>query len=93
MVDASSLSPDESKPPCGSWCHSCSCCCWRTYKNVTLERRERKTHQSDRYLPQLAIRPELKLEKLVAKLALVADIVAEVEIVGHTQSICKGSAG
>ena len=58
--------------------------------------RERKckryTSRSDRYLPQLAIRPELKLEKLVTKLALVANIVAEVEIVGHTQSIQKGSA-
>ena len=37
-------------------------------------------------IPQFAIRPELKLEKLVAELALVPDVVAEVEIVRHTQS-------
>ena len=33
--------------------------------------------------PEFAIRPELELEELVAKLALVADIVAQVEVVGH----------
>jgi hypothetical protein len=32
---------------------------------------------------QLTVRPELELEKLVAELALVADVVAQVEIVGH----------
>ena len=36
------------------------------------------------YLPKLAIRSELKLQKLVTELALVANVVAEVEIVGHT---------
>ena len=32
---------------------------------------------------QLAVRTELELEKLVAKLTLVADIVAQVEVIAH----------
>ena len=43
--------------------------------------------ESNPFLPELAIRPELKLEKLVSKLSLVADIVAQVEIVGHSDSL------
>ena len=42
------------------------------------------------FLPEFAIRPELKLEKLVTKLALVSNIVAEVEIVGHSQMYSQG---
>ena len=38
-------------------------------------------------LPEFAVRPELKLEKLVAKLPLVADIVAQVEVVGHGHNL------
>lgn len=34
-------------------------------------------------IPQLAVRPELKLQELVTKLALVADIVANVEVGRH----------
>ena len=34
-------------------------------------------------LPQFAVGPELELEELVAELALVANVVAEVEIVRH----------
>ena len=37
-------------------------------------------------LPEFAIRPELKLKKLVPKLPLVADIVAQVEVVGHVDA-------
>ena len=39
------------------------------------------------FLPELAIWPELELEKLVSKLSLVADIVAQVEIVGHCDNL------
>ena len=38
-------------------------------------------------LPEFAIRPELKLKKLVSKLSFVADIVAQVEVVGHCDSL------
>ena len=34
-------------------------------------------------IPELAIRTELKLEKLVTKFSLVSNIVTEVKIVGH----------
>ena len=37
-------------------------------------------------LPELAVRPELKLEELMSKLALVSDIVAQVEVVGHVDA-------
>ena len=43
--------------------------------------------ESNPFLPELAIRPELKLEKLVSKLSLVANIVAQVEIVGHCDNL------
>ena len=48
------------------------------YVYVPIERRKI-------YLPKLAIRSELELLKLVTELALVANVVAEVEIVGHIQ--------
>ena len=38
-------------------------------------------------LPKFAVRPELKLEELVSKLPLVADIVAQVEVVGHCNNL------
>ena len=37
-------------------------------------------------LPELAVWPELKLEELVSELALVSDIVAQVEVVGHVDA-------
>ena len=36
---------------------------------------------------QFSVRPELKLEELVAELALVADVVAEVEVVTHLEQV------
>ena len=83
LLDAAQVwsSPGESRLPCGSLCRSCSCCCWHTCTiYVPIERRQD-------YLPKLAIRSELKLQKLVTELALVANVVAEVEIVGHTQNV------
>ena len=41
------------------------------------------------YLPELAIRSELKLQKLVTELALVANVVAEVEIVRHLNEFTR----
>merc|ERR1719378_341035 len=38
-------------------------------------------------ISELAIGPELKIQKLVSKLALVAHIVAQVEIVGHGDNL------
>jgi len=35
-------------------------------------------------ISELAIWPELKLQKLVSKLSLVTDIIAQVEVVGHS---------
>ena len=38
------------------------------------------------FLPELAVWPELKLEELMSELALVSDIVAQVEVVGHVDA-------
>ena len=38
-------------------------------------------------VPQLAIRTELKLEELVAELALVADVIPQVEVVAHLELV------
>ena len=35
VLDISPL-PDESRPPCGSSCRSCSCCCLRIWKQPRL---------------------------------------------------------
>ena len=35
------------------------------------------------YIPELAIRTKLKLEKLMTKFSLVADIITQIEIVAH----------
>ena len=36
---------------------------------------------------QLTVGPELELEELVSELALVADVIAEVELVGHLDKV------
>ena len=38
------------------------------------------------FLPELAVWPELKLEELMSELALVTNIVAQVEVVGHVDA-------
>ena len=38
-------------------------------------------------VPEFAIRPKLKLEKLVSEFSLVADVVAQVEVVGHDSTL------
>ena len=38
-------------------------------------------------VPEFAIRPKLKLEKLVSEFSLVADVVAQVEVVRHPDKL------
>ena len=72
--------PDGSTPLCGSSCRSCSCCCWHTWQDKD---NHYKLVDTSSCLPQFAVGPELELEELVAELALVANVVAEVEVVRH----------
>ena len=42
-------------------------------------------------IPELAIRTELELEKLVTKFSLVPNIVTEVKIIGHSSGLGQRS--